>query len=31
VATAWLLLHGLRRWGIGWFASARGYLQSVIR
>lgn len=30
VATAWLLLHGLRRWGSGWFASTRGYLQSVI-
>ena len=25
-----LLLHGLRKWGTGWFASARGYLQSVI-
>jgi hypothetical protein len=30
VATATLLLHGLRHWGSGWFASARGYLQSVI-
>ncbi len=30
VAMAALLLHGLRRWGSGWFASARGYLQTVI-
>jgi hypothetical protein len=30
VATATLLLHGLRHWGSGWFTSARGYLQSVV-
>lgn len=30
VAMATLLLHGLRHWGSGWFASARGYLQRVI-
>lgn len=30
VAMATLLLHGLRHWGSGWFASARGYLQSVV-
>jgi len=30
VAMATLLLHGLRHWGSGWFATARGYLRSVI-
>ncbi|MFB3892618.1 MAG: NUDIX hydrolase [Phycisphaerae bacterium] len=30
VATAALLLHGLRAWGSGWFASARGYLKTVV-
>jgi len=30
VALAALLLHGLRHWGTGWFAAARGYLRSVI-
>jgi len=30
VAMAALLLHGLRHWGSGWFATARGYLRSVI-
>ena len=30
VALAGLLLHGLRRCGGGWFASARGYLRSLI-
>lgn len=30
VAMATLLLHGLRHWGSGWFASARGYLCSII-
>ncbi|MBT3201258.1 MAG: hypothetical protein HN350_15265 [Phycisphaerales bacterium] len=30
VAMATLLLHGLRHWGSGWFAAARGYLRSVI-
>jgi len=30
VALATLLLHGLYRWGSGWFAAARGYLRSVI-
>jgi hypothetical protein len=30
VALATLLLHGLRHWGSGWFATARGYLRSVI-
>jgi hypothetical protein len=29
VALASLLLHGLRHWGTGWFASARGYLRSM--
>jgi hypothetical protein len=29
VALAALLLHGLRNWGTGWFASARGYLRSM--
>lgn len=30
VALAALLLHGLWRWGSGWFASTRGYLRGVI-
>jgi hypothetical protein len=30
IAMATLLLHGLRHWGSGWFATARGYLRSVI-
>jgi 8-oxo-dGTP pyrophosphatase MutT (NUDIX family) len=30
VAMATVLLHGLRHWGSGWFATARGYLRSVI-
>ena len=30
VAMATLLLHGLKHWGSGWFATARGYLRSVI-
>ncbi len=30
IALAVLLLHGLRSWGSGWFASARGYLRSVV-
>jgi len=30
VALATLLLHGLKHWGSGWFATARGYLRSVI-
>jgi hypothetical protein len=30
VGLAALLLHGLRHWGSGWFAAARGYLRSVI-
>jgi hypothetical protein len=30
VALAGLLLHGLHRWGSGWFASTRGYLRSLI-
>ena len=30
VALATLLLHGQRRWGMGWFATARGYLRGVI-
>lgn len=30
VALATLLLHGLRRWGSGWFATARGYLRRVV-
>ena len=30
VALATLLLHGLRHWGSGWFANARGYLRSVV-
>lgn len=30
VGLSTLLLHGLRKWGSGWFTSARGYLQSVI-
>ncbi len=30
VAMATLLLHGQRHWGIGWFATARGYLRDVI-
>ncbi len=29
VAQAALLLHGLRHWGTGWFATARGYLRSM--
>ena len=30
IGLATLLLHGLRQWGSGWFAGARGYLRSVI-
>lgn len=30
VALAGLLLHGMHHWGIGWFASTRGYLRSLI-
>ncbi|HAU37709.1 MAG TPA: hypothetical protein DCX07_08330 [Phycisphaerales bacterium] len=30
VALATMLLYGLRHWGSGWFAAARGYLRSVI-
>lgn len=30
VCLAGLLLHGLHRWGSGWFASTRGYLRSLI-
>ena len=30
VAMATLLLHGQRHWGMGWFATARGYLRDVI-
>ncbi|MDP6046763.1 MAG: hypothetical protein QGG25_14240 [Phycisphaerae bacterium] len=30
VGLATLLLHGLKHWGSGWFATARGYLRSVI-
>lgn len=30
VAMATLLLHGLRKWGCGWFTAARGYLHKVI-
>ncbi len=30
VAQATLLLHGLDRWGSGWFAATRGYLRSVV-
>jgi len=30
VALAGLLLHGLHAWGSGWFASARGYLRTLI-
>jgi len=30
VALASLLLHGLRHWGGGWFATTRGYLRGVI-
>lgn len=30
IALATLLLHGLKHWGSGWFANARGYLRSVI-
>ena len=30
VALAGLLLHGLRRWGSGWFTSTRGYLRGVV-
>lgn len=30
VALASLMLHGLDRWGSGWFAAARGYLGSFI-
>ena len=30
VALATLLLHGQRHWGMGWFATARGYLREVI-
>ena len=30
VALASLLLHGLKNYGSGWFAAARGYLRSVI-
>ena len=29
IALASLLLHGLRHWGTGWFATARGYLRSM--
>jgi len=30
LALASLLLHGLRHWGGGWFATTRGYLRSVV-
>jgi hypothetical protein len=30
VALATLLLHGLERWGSGWFATARGYLRKLL-
>ena len=30
VAVGTLLLHGLGLWGAGWFATARGYLRSLI-
>lgn len=30
VALATLLLHGLNRWGSGWFATARGYLRKLL-
>ncbi|MCP4645670.1 MAG: hypothetical protein GY851_34815, partial [bacterium] len=30
VAMATLLLHGQKHWGMGWFATARGYLRDVI-
>ncbi len=30
IGIASLLLHGQRHWGSGWFANARGYLESVI-
>jgi 8-oxo-dGTP pyrophosphatase MutT (NUDIX family) len=30
VAMATLLLHGQRHWGMGWMATARGYLREVI-
>ncbi len=30
VALATLLLHGLHRWGSGWFATARGYLRKLL-
>lgn len=30
VAIATLLLHGLQRWGLGWFTATRGYLRKVI-
>jgi hypothetical protein len=30
VALASLLLHGLYRWGSGWFTSTRGYLRGVV-
>jgi hypothetical protein len=30
VALATLLLHGQRHWGMGWLATARGYLREVI-
>jgi hypothetical protein len=30
VALAGLLLHGLWRWGSGWFASTRGYVRGVV-
>jgi hypothetical protein len=30
VAMATLLLHGQRHWGMGWLATARGYLRDVI-
>ncbi len=30
VGMATLLLHGLYRWGSGWFASTRGYLRGII-
>jgi hypothetical protein len=30
VALATLLLHGLNRWGSGWFATTRGYLRKLL-
>lgn len=30
VAVATLMLHGLRTWGSGWFATARGHIQGVV-